>query len=128
MNMKNLIFCHWDIVRFLSEDTLNSKDEGKTICVSDSNNFALMIFLGKADNLGYQVKIIKTENNSSYVPNEYDNIDLYEENDEEANFFFSKFEAAREFTDRIGYVHPEYRERCYTPYEEVIKRYTSECK
>lgn len=113
MQVKNKLFCHWDFVRFVSEEHLK-QDNGTflTLSVTDGGKLELMIFLGKDDSdSGYEVRVYKSEPSDKYVPNNYDNVKRYEENDEYATFFFDEYEQAHNFTDLIGYMHPEYQKR-----------------
>lgn len=113
MQVKNKIFCHWDLVRFVSEKHLQ-EDDGTflTLSVTDGDKLEFMIFLGKDDsNSCYEVRVYKNAPSDKYVPNEYDNVIRYEENDEYATFFFDKYEHAQNFTQLIGPVHPEYKKR-----------------
>lgn len=50
MQVQKKIFCHWDLVRFVSEKNLQ-KDDGTfwTLSVTDGNKLEFMIFLGKDD-------------------------------------------------------------------------------
>ena len=118
MQVKNKLFCHWDLVRFVSEEHLK-QDDGTflTLSVTDGDKLELMIFLSKDDsNSGYEVKVYKSEPSDKYVPNECDNVKRYEENDEYATFFFDKYEQAHSFVDSISYMHPEYKTR---PVKEI---------
>lgn len=113
MQVKDKLFCHWDLVRFVSEDDLK-KDDGTftTLSVSDGDKLELMIFLGKDDSDScYEVRVYKKKPDDKYVPNENDKVSRYEENDEYATFFFDKYEDANSFTYLIAYVHPEYKKR-----------------
>lgn len=120
MQVEKKLFCHWDLVRFVSEGKLNQGDGTfLTLSVTDGYNLELMIFLGKDDsNSGYEVRVYKSEPSDKYVPNEYDNIKRYEENDDYATFFFDEYEKAHDFTVLIGYMHPEYRKR---PVQKISK-------
>lgn len=118
MQVKNKLFCHWDLVRFVSEEQLK-QDDGTflTLSVTDGDKLEFMIFLGKDDsNSGYEVRVYKREPSDKYVPNEYDNVKCYEENDEYATFFFDEYEQAHSFADLISYIHPEYKKR---PVKEI---------
>ena len=118
MQVQDKVFCHWDLVRFISEKHLQ-KDDGTfmTLSVTDGEKLEFMIFLGKDDsNSGYEVRVYKSEPGDKYVPNEYDKVSRYEENDEYATFFFNTYEDAHSFTDSIGYLHPEYKKR---PVEKI---------
>ena len=118
MQVQKKIFCHWDMVRFVSEKHLQTDDlTFSTLSVTDGNKLELMIFLGKDDsNSCYEVRVCKNEPGDKYVPNMYDNISRHEENDEYATFFFDKFEDARSFVEMLAYLHPEYKTR---PVEEI---------
>jgi len=113
MQVEKKLFCHWDLVRFVSEKHLK-QDDGTffTLSVTDGENFEFMIFLGKDDsNSDYEVRVYKSEPSDKYVPNEYDNVKRYEENDEYASFFFDEYEKALRFVDFLTCIHPEYKVR-----------------
>lgn len=121
MQVQKKIFCHWDLVRFVSEKNLQ-KDDGTfwTLSVTDGNKLEFMIFLGKDDsNSCYEVRVYKSEPGDKYVPNKCDKVSRYEENDEYATFFFDKYEDANCFTEMVGYLHPEYKKR---PVQEIPKK------
>lgn len=121
MQLQEKIFCHWDLVRFVSEKNLQ-KDDGTfwTLSVTDGNKLEFMIFLGKDDsNSCYEVRVYKSEPGDKYVPNKYDKVSRYEENDEYATFFFDKYEDANSFTEMVGCLHPEYKKR---PVQEIPKK------
>ena len=121
MQLEKKLFCHWDLVRFVSESHLQ-KEDGTflTLSVSEGNKFELMIFLGKDDsNSCYEVRVYKSEPSDTYVPNKYDNVSRYEENDEYATFFFENYEHAHNFTQMVGYLHPEYKKR---PVREISSK------
>lgn len=113
MQVAKKLFCHWDLVRFVTEEDLKEEDGTfLTLSITDGGKFEYMIFLGKDDsNSGYEVRVYKSETSDKYVPNENDNVKRYEENDEYASFFFDEYEKAHEFADWLGYFHPEYKKR-----------------
>ncbi len=113
MQVERKLFCHWDLVRFISEEHLK-EDDGTflTLSVTEGKESELMIFLGKDDsNSGYEVRVYKNKPSDIYVPKQDDDVKKYEENDEYATFFFDEYEKAQRFTDFLGYTHPEYRIR-----------------
>ena len=113
MQVQKKLFCHWDWVRFIPEKQLQ-QDDGTflTLSVTERNELELMIFLGKDDsNSFYEVRVYKSDPSDKYVPNKYDKVSRYEENDEYATFFFDQYEDARSFTAMVGYFHPEYKIR-----------------
>lgn len=115
--MEKKVYCHWDLVRFISEKHLKQEDGSfLTLSVTDGVKYELMIFLGKTDS-NYEVRVYKCESNGKYVPHETDRVKSFEENDECATFFFDKFEDAHEFTDMLGYFHQEYKVRPYRKIE-----------
>lgn len=118
MQVEKKLFCHWDLVRFVTEDYLLQEDGTfVTLSVTDGENSELMIFLGKDEsNSEYEVRVYKNDPNDKYVPNEFDNVKSYEENNEYASFFFDEYEDAHEFTESIGYNHPEFSTR---PVKEI---------
>lgn len=113
MQVKNKLFCFWDLVRFVTEKQLKQDDRTfLTLSVTDGDKLEFMIFLGKDDSdSGYEVRVYKSEPSDKYEPNNHDNVKRYEENDEYATFFFDEYEQARNFTYLIGYMHPEYKTR-----------------
>lgn len=113
MQLENKIYCHWDLVRFLSEEH-QIKEDGTflTLSVIDGKTTELMIFLGKNDsNSCYEVRVYKYKADDKYIPNEHDHVKSYEENDEYATFLFDEYEDAHEFVDNLGYMHSEYKAR-----------------
>lgn len=122
MQVKEKLFCHWDLVRFVSESHLQ-KDEGTflILSVTDGEKLELMIFLGRDDsNSCYEARVYKNEPNNKYVPNKYDKVSHYEENDIYATFFFDDYEAARDFIKTLSYNHPEYKKRPLRPLSSDI--------
>lgn len=113
MHVKNKIYCHWDLVRFVTEKNLQCDDGTfRTLSVTDGGIHAFMIFLERANSISdYEVKVYKVHPKDKYIPNANGKIKYYEENDEYISFFFINFELAIRFTANIGYTHPEYRER-----------------
>ncbi len=120
MQVQNKLFCHWDLVRFVSEKHLKLDDgTSLTLSVTDGDKVEFMIFLGKDDtNSCYEVRVYKSEPSDKYIPNEYDKVSCYEENDEYATFFFDQYADAKSFTELLGAVHPEYRKRPVKKIEE----------
>lgn len=116
MQLEVKAFCHWDFVRFINEKSLVHNGTFVTLSVTDSDRAELMIFLGKADNNSdYEVRVYKSKPTDKYIPNEYDNVKHYEENDEYATFIFENFEYALDFIDTLSYRHTEYKVRPITP-------------
>lgn len=113
MKIEKKLYCHWDLVKFITEEHLIREDETlSTLSVIDGKDTELMIFLGKDEsNNDYEVRVYKYSANDKYIPNKNDNIKGYEENDEYATFFFEEFEEAQQFVDYLGYVHKEYKIR-----------------
>lgn len=115
-----IIFCHWDLLRFLEQKHMvNDNGEDMTLSVTAAGDMECKLFLKKHDT-GYDVTVIKCEENGNYTPHEDDNVDSYEENNEQAVFHFKDFDKARSFLDNLGYFHKEYAVR---PMEKLdIKR------
>ena len=113
MQLENKLFCHWDLVRFVTKKHLQGSDGTfLTLSVTDDKKFEFMIFLGKDDsNTYYEVRVHKSDPNDKYVQNVNDNVIRYEENDEYATFFFKNFTDAHDFVAMLGYRHSEYRKR-----------------
>ena len=113
MLLKSKLFCHWDLIRFVGEEHILTK-EGKnlTLSVTDGGEIEYMIFLEKDEsNSIFEVRVYKAKSDDKYIPNEYDEILRYEECDEYATFFFNDYEKARNFVYLLGYVHSEYKVR-----------------
>ena len=91
MQLEKKVFCHWDLVRFVSEKHLK-RDDGVfwTLSVTEGNEY---------------------EPTDKYVENKFDDVSHYEENDEFATFFFDTFEKAHDFVQLKIYMHPEYKHR-----------------
>lgn len=121
MQVKNKLFCHWDLVRFITEKQLQKYNgEVLTLSVTDGNDRECMIFLEKAESdLGYEVRVYKKDKNDTYVPNEYDQVRKYEENSEYVTFFFDEYADAIIFISMLDYLHPEYKER---PVGKIVSR------
>ena len=119
MQLQKKLLCHWDMVRFISENCLKQNDGTFLTLSVTGNGYEYMIFLGKDDsNSCYEVRIYKNKLTDKYVPHPLDKVSRYEENDEYATFFFDNYENAHSFTDMIQYFHSEYRIR---PVREIIK-------
>lgn len=116
MQLEKKIFCHWDLVRFVSKENLKQED-GTFLTLSVTNGkLEYMMFLGKSDSDSeYEVRIYKSKPNDKYIPNEHDNVKRYEENDEFVTFYFDEYEDAHEFIDWIPYNHCEYKVRPSRP-------------
>lgn len=101
MQVEKKLFCHWDLVRFVTEEHLKQEDGTfLTLSVTDGGKLEFMIFLGKDDsNSGYEVGVYKSKPTDKYIQKENDNVKKYEENDEYASFFFDEYEKAHYFTD-----------------------------
>lgn len=116
MQLETKVFCHWDFVRFVNETSLMHNGIFMTLSVTNNARAELMIFLGKADNNSdYEVRVYKSEPTDKYVPNEYDNVKHYEENDDYATFIFEAFGDAHDFVDTLSYRHTEYKVRPIKP-------------
>lgn len=113
MQLQEKIFCHWDLVRFITEEKLKKEDGTlQTLSVSCGNELELMIFLGKDDTDScYEVRVYKSSPDDKYFPCEDDEVIRYEENDEYATFFFEEYDDANGFVEMLAYVHPEYKKR-----------------
>ena len=111
MQLTQKLYCHWDLVRFITEKDL-IKEDGTflTLSVTDGGVKEYMIFLGKNDS-EYEVIVHKASPRDKYIPYENDNVKHYEENDEYATFLFDEFEKAHHFVEILGYAHPEYIKR-----------------
>ena len=113
MQFNKKLFCHWDHVRFVTEEHLKQEDGTfLTLSVTNGNELEYMIFLGKDDSTSeYEVRVYKCKSTDKYVPHKYDDVKRFEENDEYDSFFFDEYENAHDFADWIGYRHPEYKAR-----------------
>ena len=111
MQLEKKLYCHWDLVRFVSEQDL-LEEKGYTISVTSNSKYELMIFLGRSeDGKEYEVRVYKADPTDKYVPNPHDNVVRYEENDEYVTFYFDNYEHANSFTYLLCHIHPEYRKR-----------------
>lgn len=92
MEIKNKVFCHFDLLRFIPEESLTHDGENLTISLIDDYsgvNYELMIFLEKdVTNSCFEVRVYKSDPAIKYIPHEYDKVKRYEDNDEYATFFF----------------------------------------
>lgn len=113
MLIKSKLYCHWDLVRFVCEEHLVTKEgQNLTLSVIEGEKLELMIFLEKDESTSsYEVRVYKASADDKYIPNEFDNVSGYEECDEYATFFFVDFEKAQNFVWLLGYVHSEYKVR-----------------
>jgi len=120
VQLEKKIYCHWDLVRFITEDHLKKDGSFRTMSVThtiqkknkETVSYEMMIFLGKSDSGNeYEVRVYKSKPDDKYVPKEQDKVKRYEENDEFATFYFNDFEKAHEFVDCLDYRHPEYKAR-----------------
>ncbi len=113
MQVEKKLFCHWDLVRFITTGHLIQEDGTfLTLSITEGDKIELMIFLGKDDSTSdYEVRVYKSKPTDKYIPNEYDEVKRFEENDEYASFFFDEYSYALDFADSIGYMHPEYTTR-----------------
>ncbi len=120
MDLTKKAYCHWDLVRFIEEESLKSDDGFLTLSVTDGSQYELMLFLGK-DDTGklFEVRIYKAEPSQVYVKNDKDRVLFYTENDEYATFQFENYEDAHEFIDTISYRHEEYLRR---PVRKIKKK------
>ena len=92
MKFNKVVYCHWDIFRFMKEKVF-AESKCSAVSITDSKDIELMIFLGKKeDGEGYNVRVYTTET-------EFDNFD------------FDDFGSAHKFIDNLAYEHPEYRKR-----------------
>ena len=111
MQLERKIYCHWDLVRFVTKEHL-SKDYGYTLSVTVNSQYELMIFLGLSeDGSEYEVRVYKSEPTDKYVPNKYDKVVRFEENDEYITFYFDNYEDANGFAYLLCHIHPEYKKR-----------------
>lgn len=112
MDMENLVYCHWDLVRFVTEEKLIRDGIFKTLSVTANDVLELRMYLGKNEQDGlFEVRIYKTTPKQVYAKNGRDQVLFYDENDEYATFQFEDFEDARDFLSSISDRHPEYRYR-----------------
>lgn len=114
MNMepKNLVYCHWDLIRFITEEKMIIDGVFRTLSVTAEDVLELRMYLGKTDDgKFYEVRIYKTNPKQIYIHDVKDQILFYDENDEYATFQFEDFKDALDFLSTISYRHPEYRNR-----------------
>ena len=113
MESRRKLYCHHDMIRFMTEEIL-IKEVGKNgiISLSEGKRFELMIFLGKELNSErYEVRVHKASVNDRYIPHPGDGVQSYSENNKYVSFFFEDFEKGIHFISMIPYWHPEYRNR-----------------
>jgi hypothetical protein len=95
---KQKVYCHWDLIRFISEEAL----EKYCVSVEDvmgKSHFELMIYLYK-DGKKYTIQIHKSEKEKDF--------DLYT---------FDSLDDLKDFFESLFYKHPEYKERPYVKIE-----------
>ena len=95
---KQKVYCHWDLVRFISEEAL----EEHCVSVEDvmgTSHFELMIYLYK-DGKKYIIQIYKSEKENDF--------DLYT---------FDSLNNLKDFWESLFYKHSEYKERPYVKVE-----------
>lgn len=112
MQLKNKVYCHWDLIRFIGKDHLVRQEDGAdlTLSIIDREKDELMIFLEK-NAPDYEVRVYKDSPDNKYIPHKEDKVKHYEENDEYATFFFDTYGKAHDFVDSLPYRHSEYRDR-----------------
>ncbi|MCM1216011.1 MAG: hypothetical protein NC548_16000 [Lachnospiraceae bacterium] len=94
-NDKDIIWCHWDLVRFLNEDHV--KDN--VIGVSDNRKTTT----GRDALVDFRIYLFKSDDKFE--------VDIFTTDADKDNFKFNTFDKARDFADSIPYKHPEYSER-----------------
>lgn len=121
MKFEKIIFCDYDIVRFINKSHLVAKDGSfMTLSVTTGKNLELMIFLGENDSGdGYEVRVYKNKPTDKYRPHQSDEVKSYEENDEFAKFIFDAYYKARDFVYTLPYYHLEYKIR---PIREIKEK------
>jgi len=113
MKFDKIMFCDYDIVRFITKSHLVAKDGSfMTMSVTTEKNLELMIFLGENETGdGYEVRVYKNKPTDKYRPHQSDEVISYEENDEYAKFIFDAYYKARDFVYTLSYHHSEYNIR-----------------
>lgn len=100
MNMKydgkDIIWCHWDLVRFLQKKDLT---EEKVIGVSEYRETKD----GKKVVLDY--KIYMKKRGDLYA------VDIFTAEENKDEYQFDSFDELKKFVDNLPYEHPEYKER-----------------
>ena len=123
-----ILFCHWDLLRFLEEKHLQNDDGSyRTLSVTGSGEEEFQLFLDKTDT-GYDVTVIKCPENGTYSPKEDDNVVSFKETNEKAVFHFNDFNTAHKFLDLLGYRHQEYEVRPVRPINYVQEETKQEDK
>lgn len=113
MKFDKIMFCDYDIVRFITKSHLVAKDGSfMTMSVTTEKNLELMIFLGENETGdGYEVCVYKNKPTDKYRPHQADEVISYEENGEYAKFIFDAYYKARDFVYTLSYHHSEYNIR-----------------
>lgn len=112
MDLKNIVYCRWELLRFVIENKLVRGNVFRTLSVTANDVLELRMYLGKTDDgRFYEVRIYKTEPGQVYIHHVSDMILFYTENDEYATFQFEDFDDALDFLNMISIRHPEYRTR-----------------
>lgn len=121
MKFDKIMFCDYDIVRFITKSHLVAKDGSfMTMSVTTGKNLELMIFLRENDSGdGYEVCVYKNKPTDKYRPHQSDEVKSYEENDEFAKFIFDAYYKARDFVYKLPYYHLEYKIR---PIREIKEK------
>lgn len=113
MDNRKKILCHWDLIRFITEEMfVSAVGTSGVLSACEGKRTELMIFLGKEENgTNYEVRVYKAKPTDKYVSYLADKIVRYEENDEYASFFFSTFSDGASFIELLLMLHDEYRVR-----------------
>lgn len=93
---KNIIWCHWDIIKFLNEKDL---DENEIIGVADYRKTKN----GRNAIVDFMIYIKHTDNKFE--------VDIFTSDTDKDNYKFDDFFDMIEFVDNLSWEHPEYKER-----------------
>lgn len=99
---KKIIWCHWDLIRFLKEKYLTEQEVIGVVGFEKTKD-------GKEIVLDYKIYMKKEE--------EKYKVDVFTSKTEKDEFSFESFGDLQEFVDYLPYRYPEYKER---PAELVV--------
>lgn len=99
---KNIVWCHWDITRFLEETNADL----------DKNVIGMNTFMTRKDN---GESVLMDLRIFLYKEGDKFKVRVYEDDEKFKIFEFDTFDEARDEFDMLPYNHPEYRERPMIP-------------
>ena len=125
MKFNKIVYCEWENIKDFPARYIYD-DYTVSVVIED---YELMMFMGKASDNQFEVRVYKNSAENKYQPKLSDEALSYEENDEYISLYFDNFYAARRFLDYIPYSHRELRERPARKcsYENSIKYDNDTC-